>query len=105
MLHLRPQLGSTDAAADFASRAAEEPKSAQLQMHGPGFATKMGWLSHDLNAAGVVGAAATLSDAAKGKQLADACVDAFVKLLEEVHAADVDELLGTEPLYPPQGDV
>ena len=103
MLHLRPELVSTDAAADFASKAAEQPKSAQLQLHAPGFSNKMGWLSQDLNAAGVVGAAASLSDAAKGAALAEDCVRGFAQLLVEVHAADVGEMLGTEPLFPPQG--
>ena len=35
--------------------------------------------------------------------LADASSAAFAELLVEVHAADVDEILGTNPLYPPQG--
>ena len=35
--------------------------------------------------------------------LADECVDGFVKLLVELHAADVDELVGNQPLFPPQG--
>ena len=80
-----------------------QPPEARLQLHAPGFGNKMGWLSHDLNAAGVVGDAASLSDADKGKELAEACAAAFAELLVEVHAADVDELLGTEPLYPPAG--
>ena len=103
MLHLRPELVALDAARDFASAAAERPRAAALQMHAPGFANKAGWLSQDLNAAGVVGAAASLADAEKGAALADACVDALVELLVEVHDADVDEMLGTEPLFPPQG--
>ena len=74
-----------------------------MQIHGPGFATKTGWLSHDLHAAGVVGAAASLSDAAKGAALADACAAALADLLVEVHEANVDDVLGGEPLYPPQG--
>ena len=104
MLHLRPQLVSTSAAKDFASRAAEQPKDAALQLHAPGFATKTGWLSQDLNAHGVVGAAATLSSAEKGATLARECVESLRKLLVEVHAADVDELLSERPLFPPQGD-
>ena len=102
MMHLRPELVSTQAAEDFASRAAEQPQASQLQMHAGGFATKMGWLSQDLNSAGVVGAAATLSDADKGAVLAEACVSAFAQLLVEVHEADVDEFLGDEVRYPPQ---
>ena len=94
---------SLDAARDFASKAADVPPSAALQYHAPGFATKTGWLSQDLNAAGVVGAAASLSDADKGEQVAEACVAELVKLLVEVHAADVDSWVGTTPLFPPQG--
>ena len=103
MLHLRPELVSIAAAKDFASRAAKQPKTAQLQLHALGFNTKTGWLSQDLNPHGVVGAAASESDAAKGEVLADASSAAFAELLVEVHAADVDEILGTDPLYPPQG--
>ena len=77
-------LVSADAARDFASRAAEQPKSAQLQMHALGFSNKTGWLSHDLNVAGVVGAAASLSEAAKGATLAEECVAGLTKLLVEV---------------------
>ncbi len=75
-----------------------------MQVHGPGFATKTGWLSQDLHAAGVVGAAASLSDAHKGAALAEACVSALAELLVEVHDADVEEVLGGEPLYKPQGE-
>ena len=103
MLHLRPELVSIAAAKDFASRAAKQPKTAQLQLHALGFNTKTGWLSQDLNPHGVVGAAASLSTADKGEVLADANSSAFAELLVEVHAADVDEILGTDPLYPPQG--
>ena len=103
MLHLRPDLVSMEAARDFASRAARQPRSAALQVHALGFANKMGWLSQDLHPAGVVGAAASLSDADKGATLASECVAGLVQLLVEVHNADVDELIGTAPLYPPQG--
>ena len=105
MLHLHPELVSMDSAKDFASRAARQPKEAALQMHAPGFATKAGWQSQDLNAHGVVGAAASLSCAHKGEVLAEECVDGLVRLLTEVHAADAEEILGTVPMYPPQGDV
>ena len=37
------------------------------------------------------------------QELAEACVDGFVELLLEVYAANVDELLGTAPRFPPQG--
>ena len=103
MLHLRPDLVSTAAAQDFASRATARPPSAKLQLHAPGFAPKTGWLSQDLNPHGVVGAAATLSSAEKGAALAEACVQSFTELLLEVHAADVDTLLGNDVRSPPQG--
>ena len=38
-----------------------------------------------------------------GAVLAEECVGGFVKLLLEVHEADVDEMLGEAPLYKPQG--
>ena len=82
--HSHPELVSMEAAEDFASRAARQPKEAALQMHAPGFATKAGWQSQDLNAHGVVGAAASLSCAHKGEVLADECVDGLVRLLTEV---------------------
>ncbi|CAK0908746.1 unnamed protein product [Prorocentrum cordatum] len=103
MLHLRPDLVRLDAARDFASAASRRPPGAALQVHGPGFANKVGWVAQDLNEAGVVGAAASLSDAAKGAQLAEASVSALVGLLSELHAADADEWLATSPRYPPQG--
>ena len=102
MMHLRPELVSTKAAEDFASRAAERPRESQLQIHAGGFATKCGWLSQDLNSAGVVGAAATLSDSTKGAALAEANVSAFTQLLIEAYETDVDEILGDEVRFPPQ---
>ena len=51
-----------------------------------------------------MGAAATLSSADKGATLARECVESLRKLLVEVHAADVEELLSERPLFPPQGD-
>lgn len=103
MLHLRPELVSTAAAQDFASKAQEQPPSAKLQLHALGFAAKTGWLSQDLNPHGVVGAAATLSCADKGAALAEACVSSFTQLLLEVHAADVDAILSSDARTPPQG--
>jgi len=103
MLHLRPDLVRLDAAQDFASAAAQQPRAAQLQMHAPGFATKAAWLAQDLSAAGVAGAAATLSDEAKGARLVEASVTALVQLLLEVEAADAVTWLDTKPLFPPQG--
>lgn len=103
MMHLRPHLVTSPAAEDFGSGAALQPPDAALQIHGIGFNNKTGWLSHDLHPAGVVGAAASESTADKGALLADACVEGLVKLLVEVHASNVDEMLGNTPRYPPQG--
>ena len=38
-----------------------------------------------------------------GAALVEEAASALAELIVEVHAADVDELLGTESLYPPQG--
>ena len=104
MLHLKPDLVDLNAAKDFASRAARMPPATrtQLRMHAPGFATKCGWLSHDLNAAGVVGNA---RDAAAdyGRALADIAVANLVDLVTEVHEARVDDVLGNEVESPHRG--
>lgn len=103
MLHLRPDLVSIEAAKDFASDAAKQPKESHFQYHMPGFGNKMGWLSQDLNPAGVVGAAASLSDAEKGALLSNACAENFAALVREVYRVDVDQVLGSDPLFPSQG--
>lgn len=103
MLHLRPELVSLEAARDFVSSATKQPKDAHFQYHMPGFGNKMGWLSQDLNPAGVVGAAASLSDAEKGAILSEACAQNFAALVLELHEIDVDEVLGSDPSFPFQG--
>ena len=97
MLHLKPDLVDLSAARDFASRAARMPPATrtQLRMHAPGFATKCGWLSHDLNAAGVAGNARDAA-ADHGRALADLAVANLVELVTEVYEARVDDVLGNE---------
>ena len=104
MLHLKPDLVDLNAAKDFASRAARMPPATrtQLRMHAPGFTTKCGWLSHDLNAAGVVGNARDAA-ADRGRALADVAVANLVELVTEVYEARVDDVLGNEVESPHRG--
>ena len=104
MLYLKPSLVDLNAARDFESRAKRMPPATrqQLRMHAPGFATKTGWLSQDLHPAGVVGNA-TDATADRGAALAAAAVDNLVQLITELHAADPDEVLGSEVETPHQG--
>ena len=102
MLHIRPDLVSMENASDFASKAMQQPPDAKFQYHGQGFNNKMGWLSQDLNASGVVGAAASQSDAQKGALLADACADNFAQLLKELYEIpSVDDIISSDVLFPP----
>ena len=57
-----------------------------------------------MNTAGVVGDAASLSDAGKGSRFADASAANFADLLVELHDIEnVDDILSSNPLFPPQG--
>ena len=100
MLHAAPDLVHMDGAEDFASAARE--LEGPLQVHAPGFGTKMGWQSQDLNPAGVVGDARR-GDGAKGERMVAEAAAKLKDLLCEVHARDADALLGSEVRYPPQG--
>lgn len=95
MLSLRPDLVHLDHARDFESSALEWP------WHAPGFNPKSGWLSQDLNPAGVVGNAKSHSDASKGAELAQLNSRALADLLLKVYDIDADSLLGNTPHYPP----
>ena len=53
MLHLRPELVDMTQARRFESSAAAMPADGLLQKHSLGFGVKAGWVSHDLNPAGV----------------------------------------------------
>eukprot|EP00227_Mantoniella_beaufortii_P011856 CAMPEP_0197583006 /NCGR_PEP_ID=MMETSP1326-20131121/6048_1 /TAXON_ID=1155430 /ORGANISM="Genus nov. species nov., Strain RCC2288" /LENGTH=572 /DNA_ID=CAMNT_0043147165 /DNA_START=446 /DNA_END=2164 /DNA_ORIENTATION=- len=102
MLHLRPELVDMTQARRFESSAAAMPRDGVLQKHAPGFGVKAGWLSQDLNPAGVVGDAAD-ADAERGRVLVEAAADALATLLLELHATDAAAWTGNTPLFPPQG--
>lgn len=60
--------------------------------HAPGFQVKSGWLAHDLNPNGVVGASLSESTRSKGAAIADANVARLVELLVATHKADLPAL-------------
>lgn len=90
MLHFRPDLVDMGKAADFRSNVRDAEGRYELLRHtGPfGFA----WMATDLNPSGVVGNAAAAT-AEKGRLTAAHQAEGFVRLLRDVRAAKVDELL------------
>jgi len=89
MLHLRPDLVRLEALTDFdglPSRLARE--NAVLGVEEP---VGMGWMSQDLNPAGVVGNAAG-ADAARGSRLLSHLVERLVTLLHETAATPLSTL-------------
>ena len=90
MLHFRPELVDMQRAADFGSlQAALSERFERLSAYGPvGF----GWLAGDLNPQGVTGNAAAATPRI-GAAIAAHQAAAFVALLGEVAAAEVDSLL------------
>ena len=107
MLHLRPDLVHVAKVQKFASNAQKiAGECSRLRIHQPGFGVKCGWLSQDLNPNGVVGDASQAC-ASKGSRVVDASAKLFAKLLEEVHAVRIDDVVKDgyfDTLYPPQGD-
>lgn len=91
MLHYWPLTVRRDELRDFASAAAgwETPGGA-LSAHGR---TRLGWVSGDLNPAGVVGNALAAS-AAKGAASAEHALKGFAGLVQEVAAFDLGALRG-----------
>lgn len=87
MLHLAPELVRLEQAADFHSaQGTLNARYRHLRAHGPhGF----GWLSSDLNPAGVVGDAAAAS-ADKGRASLDHAAWGFVELLQEIETYSLD---------------
>jgi creatinine amidohydrolase len=94
MLAYRPELVRMEAARDFVSAAvAMEQEFTWLRATQPvGF----GWMAQDLSAAGAIGDAAN-AKASKGEACADYGATAFVEMLEDVAAFDI-ERLGKGPL-------
>lgn len=86
MLHYRSDLVKCEAIADFPSRLeALQAGTRHLSGYGP---HRFGWLSTDLNAAGVVGDA-WLADGEKGAIHADHILKGFSELLDEVARFDL----------------
>lgn len=89
MLHLRPELVRLEALADFdglSARMARENRVLGVEMP-----IGIGWMSQDLNEAGVCGSAAG-ADASRGAQLLSHVVEQFLRLLTEVAAAPLETL-------------
>ena len=92
MLAFRPDTVDMALAADFRSSA----EGAAISPIGP---TSYGWVSSDLNPAGVVGDA-HLGTAEKGRATAKHMVAGFIDLLRKVEAMDIS---GFAPVVPPGG--
>ena len=91
MLHFRPDLVDMDAAQDFASEVGRAEQEFQLLRHTGTHA--FAWIASDLNPHGVVGNAAAAT-AEKGRLTAEHQARGFVRLLEDVGAARLDDWLG-----------
>jgi creatinine amidohydrolase len=89
MLHLRPELVRLEALTDFdglSARMARENRI--LGVENP---VGIGWMSQDLNEAGVCGSAAG-ADAGRGAKLLNHIVEQFLRLLAEVAATPLETL-------------
>ncbi|RDE08403.1 creatininase family protein [Pelagibacterium lacus] len=93
MLHYAPHLVAMEQAEDFGSALAQiEAGMHHLSAFGR---HRFGWLSSDLNPAGVVGDAQAAS-AGKGAALAEHILTSFAQLLEDVERFDLDRLAGRD---------
>jgi creatinine amidohydrolase len=90
MLHFRPDLVRMDEARDFPSRVVDAEAEFGLLRHTGTHA--FAWIASDLNPHGVVGEAARAT-AEKGRLTAEHQADGFLRLLEDVRAARLDEWL------------
>lgn len=90
MLHLRPDLVDMEKAEDFVSRVqAAEQEFALLRHTGT---QAFAWIASDLNPHGVVGEASQAT-AEKGRLTVDHQADGFIRLLEDVRKAGLDDWL------------
>ncbi|EAU43301.1 putative creatine amidohydrolase [Fulvimarina pelagi HTCC2506] len=94
MLHFRPDLVHFERMGVFHSRQAEmREENRYLTAHGRlGF----GWMSDDLNPAGVVGDS-SLAEPEIGRAIAEHQADAFITFIDEVAAFDVARRIGDQP--------
>ncbi len=90
MLHFRPELVDMTAARDFRSTA----ETAPIPPTGP---ISLGWVSSDLNPAGVVGEA-HLATAAKGAATCAHQVAGFLAMLRQLEALPLDGIKPTQPV-------
>lgn len=90
MLHFRPELVDMTAARDFRSAA----ETAPIPPTGP---ISLGWVSSDLNPAGVVGEA-HLATAAKGAATCAHQVAGFLAMLRQLEALPLDGIKPTQPM-------
>jgi creatinine amidohydrolase len=90
MLHFRPDLVDMRKAEDFVSRVQAAEESFDLLRHTGTHA--FAWIASDLNPNGVVGKASKAT-AEKGKLTAEHQADGFVRLLEDVRKAALEEWL------------
>ena len=90
MLHFRPELVDMTAARDFRSTA----ETAPIPPTGP---ISLGWVSSDLNPAGVVGEA-HLATAAKGAATCAHQVAGFLAMLRQLEALPLDGIKPTQPM-------
>ena len=90
MLHFRPDLVDMEKAEDFASRVQTAEDSFELLRHTGTQA--FAWIASDLNPHGVVGEAAKAT-AEKGRLTVDYQADGFIRLLQDVRKAGLDDWL------------
>ncbi len=90
MLHFRPELVDMTAARDFRSTA----ETAPIPPTGP---ISLGWVSSDLNPAGVVGEA-HLATAAKGAATCAHQVAGFLAMLRQLETLPLDGIKPTQPV-------
>jgi creatinine amidohydrolase len=89
MLALRPDLVKMELAEKFHSAQERfEQRFKYLRGHGT---SQFGWMAQDLGPAGTVGDA-SIATVAKGQASLDHMSSAFVELLEDVHAFDLNDL-------------
>ena len=89
MLHLRPDLVQLKQAKNFESKQQQfENTHEHLRAYGP---HQFGWMAQDLNTDGVLGNA-KLATADKGKASVQHVTNEFLKLLQDVHQFDIDQL-------------
>ena len=94
MLHFRPDLVDMRKAQNFASAVEKAEDAFDLLRHTGTHA--FAWMAGDLNPNGVVGEAAKAT-AEKGRLTAELQAEGFVRLLQDVRQAALDEWISAPP--------